>query len=51
MTACIHYALADLAEQQMQGWPIASTSRSDAAACDVQAQKRRERARLLGADK
>ncbi len=42
-------ALADLVQQQMQGWPVASTSRSDVAAREAQAQKSRERARLLGA--
>jgi protoporphyrin/coproporphyrin ferrochelatase len=42
-------ALANLVQQQMQGWSIPSTSKSDAAARDAQAQKSRERARLLGA--
>ena len=42
-------ALADLAQQQMHGWPIPSTSKLDEPACDAQAQKSRERARLLGA--
>jgi ferrochelatase len=42
-------ALADLAQQQMQGWPIPSTSKLDEAARDAQAQKSRERARLRGA--
>ena len=42
-------ALADLAEQQMQGWSVASTSRSDADARRVEGQKSRERARRLGA--
>jgi ferrochelatase len=42
-------ALASLVQQQMQGWSIPSTSKSDAAARDAQAQKSRERARLLGA--
>jgi ferrochelatase len=42
-------ALANLVQQQMQGWSIPSTSKSDAAVRDAQAQKSRERARLLGA--
>ena len=42
-------ALANLVQQQMQGWSIPSTSKSDAAARNAQAQKSRERARLLGA--
>ena len=43
-------ALADLAQQQMQGWSIPSTSKADTATRDAQAQKSRERARLLGAE-
>jgi len=42
-------ALADLAQQQMQGWPMAMMSRSDTDAHKVEAQKSRERARRLGA--
>ena len=42
-------ALANLVQQQVQGWSIPSTIKSDAAARDAQAQKSRERARLLGA--
>ena len=42
-------ALADLAQQQMQGWPIASTSLKDAEARQAEGQKSRERARRLGA--
>ena len=42
-------ALADLVQQQMQGWPIPSTLKSEAATRDTQAQKSRERARLMGA--
>ncbi len=39
-------ALADIAQQHMQGWP---TSRMDAVERESEAQKSRERARLLGA--
>jgi len=42
-------ALADLAEEQMQGWQVASTSRQDADARLVEGQKSRERARRWGA--
>ncbi|HVE89565.1 MAG TPA: ferrochelatase [Burkholderiaceae bacterium] len=42
-------ALADLVQQQLQGWPVPSTLKSEMAARDVQAQKSRERARLMGA--
>ena len=42
-------ALADLVQQHMQGWPVPSTLKSDVAERDVQAQKSRERARLMGA--
>ena len=42
-------ALADLAQQQMQGWPMASTSLKDAEARQAEGQKSRERARRLGA--
>jgi ferrochelatase len=42
-------ALANLVQQQVQGWSIPSTLKSEAAARDAQAQKSRERARLLGA--
>ena len=42
-------ALADLVQQQMQGWPVPSTLKSEAAVRDVEAQKSRERARLMGA--
>jgi len=42
-------ALADLAQQQMQGWPVVSTSLSDAGARQAEGQKSRERARRLGA--
>ena len=42
-------ALANLVQQQVQGWSIPSTIKSDVAARDAQAQKSRERARLLGA--
>ncbi len=42
-------ALADLAEQQMQGWPVASTSLSEADARQAEGQKSRERAQRLGA--
>ena len=42
-------ALADIAEQQMQGWPLASTARSDAEARNAEGQKSRERALRLGA--
>ena len=42
-------ALSDLVQQQMQGWPVPPTALSDVAARDLQAQKSRERARLLGA--
>ena len=42
-------ALADLVQQQMQGWPVPSTLKAEVAARDVQAQKSRERARLMGA--
>ena len=43
-------ALADLAEQHMQGWLLASTARSDADARQVEGQKSRDRARRLGAE-
>jgi len=33
----------------MQGWPVPSTVKSEAAIRDVEAQKSRERARLMGA--
>ena len=42
-------ALADLAQQQMQGWLLASTSLKDAEARQAEGQKSRERARRLGA--
>ena len=42
-------ALSDLVQREMQGWPVASTALADAAARDLQAQKSRERARLMGA--
>jgi ferrochelatase len=42
-------ALADLAQQQMQGWPMDSTSLKEADARRAEGQKSRERARRLGA--
>ena len=42
-------ALADLVQQQMQSWPVPSTVKAEVTALDVQAQKSRERARLMGA--
>ncbi|MEP6607710.1 MAG: ferrochelatase [Burkholderiaceae bacterium] len=42
-------ALTDLSERHMQGWSVPLTARSDAQSRDAEAQKSRERARLLGA--
>ena len=42
-------ALADLVQQQMQSWAVPSTLKAEVTARDVQAQKSRERARLMGA--
>ena len=42
-------ALADLVQQQMQGWMVPSTLKSEASVRDAEAQKSRERARLMGA--
>ncbi|HKO68037.1 MAG TPA: ferrochelatase, partial [Burkholderiaceae bacterium] len=42
-------ALVDLVLQQMQGWALPSTLKSEAAVRDAEAQKSRERARLMGA--
>ncbi|HZA94901.1 MAG TPA: ferrochelatase, partial [Burkholderiaceae bacterium] len=42
-------ALADLVQQQMRGWPVPSTVKAEAVARSAEAQKSRERARLMGA--
>jgi len=42
-------ALAQLVEQQMQGWPVPSTARLDLERRELDAKKSRERARRLGA--
>ena len=43
-------ALADLVQEQMRGWPVPSTLKSEAGARETEAQKSRERARRMGAD-
>ena len=42
-------ALSDLAQRQMQGWPVRSTALSDRTTRGVQAGKSRDRARAMGA--
>ncbi len=47
--AGVYRGAGDLVQQQMQGWPVPSTVKSGGRGTRAEAQKSRERARLMGA--